>query len=122
MPRVIVVEDFDASWMGCRRMYVDDVELKNITGINMEILPGEISKFEVSMCGFADIDTIGDVNISFCPQTVVEAVSVMRKQLMNDMELRKGFLASIMTALRENEGYPDNAMANKILERLIGEE
>lgn len=83
----------------------------------------EIPIFDFEMEGIPEIDMFGDIRFSFTPETVEEAVKVLRNELMKHGDFYNGFKASIITAIRESDnGIYESEMAENILERIIGEE
>lgn len=63
----------------------------------------------------------GEARDASSSYTVTDAVKILRHELLQDPELRKGFLASIESALKDapaDIGLYD--MAEKILERITG--
>lgn len=60
--------------------------------------------------------------------TIHDAVLVLKKYVLEDNELRKAFIASILSAIEEYETKTEQrilykpSMAEKILDRLIGED
>ena len=103
-------------------MFVGDTELHNIISIDMHIVPGGTAKFEVGMVGEAAIDTLGDVQIKFDATSVKSAMIILKKQLENDAELRRAFVASVYSGIKDcGDKLCGYAMAEKIVSRLIGE-
>lgn len=123
MEKVRITEGHTSRWQPCRRMFVGDVELQNIRSIGMKIVPGEITQFDVSLVGEADIETFGDVKVSFDVDTIIGAILVLKKQLENEKVFREAFEASVYSAIKDCEDkLCGRSMAEKIVERLIGEE
>lgn len=120
-PRVKVISP-ENNFLGTKA-YIDDKQVEKVTGIDFHIDANEIPTFTFDTIGIPDIDTIGNINFNFTPETVQEAVIVLRNELMKHGDLYDGFLASIRSAIREmdDEMY-DDELAKKILKRVIGEE
>lgn len=59
---------------------------------------------------------------------IADAVAIIREEIVKDNELRKGFIASIVSAIDEYTAYTElpiidkPALAEKILDRIIGED
>ena len=64
-----------------------------------------------------------DIFFKYHPETVVEAVKILRHELIQHGDVYCGFLASIKSALNDMcDGTSDtNRAAEKILERMIGD-
>lgn len=59
----------------------------------------------------------------FTPQTVNEAIKVLRKELLKHGDLYKGFYASILSVFKEmGPCVEEIELAENILKRIIGEE
>lgn len=123
MEKVRITEGHTTRWQPCRRMFVGDVEIQNIREINMNIRPDCITQFEVKLYGEADVDTFGDVKVSFDVDTVIGAMLVLKKQLENDKSFREAFEASVYSGIKDCEDkLCGRKMAAKIVSRLVGEE
>ena len=123
MEKVRITEGHTSRWQPCRRMFVGDVELQNIRNIEMKIVPGEITQFDVSLVGEADVETFGEVKVSFDVDTIIGAILVLKKQLQNDMSFREAFESSVYSAIKDCEDkLCGRKMAAKIVSRLVGEE
>ena len=69
----------------------------------------------------------GRVMLDCKPQNVTEAVQIIRNELLKHEDLYDGFSASIASALKEHwccglPFEPDENVAKKILDYVIGEE
>lgn len=79
------------------------------------------------MLGLPDIEMIGDIRFRFTPESVTDAVSILRHELLQHGEIYAGFKASLKSAL-ERYNYcglpfePEDDVARKILDFMIGEE
>lgn len=77
-----------------------------------------------------ELVALGDIEVnhaairfSFTPHTITDAVKILRHELSQDTYLRKGFLESIKSALKDapaGMGLPD--VAQMVLDRLVGAE
>lgn len=78
--------------------------------------------FEVSALSDIEVNH-ADIRFKFHPYTVVEAVKILRHELIQHGDVYCGFLASIKSALNDMcDGASDtNRAAEKILERMIGD-
>ena len=72
--------------------------------------------------GFA-FDGLADIGINISPESTVECIQGLAFSLRMDDELKKGFLASIRSALDEAGNYENNdRLAERILDRVLGTE
>lgn len=82
----------------------------------------EVNKIQ-TFVSTSDIDMLGDVRFSFTSKIVEEAVKVLRNELLKHEDFYNGFLASIISAIKDSESnIYASEMAENILKRIIGEE
>ena len=105
-----------------KKVLVDSQELPYVSELHMEMEPDMVTRFEITMLGEPSVDVLGSVCLDFSPQTVSCALAVIKNRVKTDGVFRDGFKASIESALREYGDYPVNGLAEKILERITGEE
>ena len=129
--RVKIVSDNDSLRTRC---FVGENEIHNVIGVDFEQTAGEVPQFKFNVFGFPDIDSFGDVQFSFTPETVQQASVVLRNELSKRGVLYDSFLASMRSAIDDdfwntretcgNEldiGEDDfNEAAEFMLNRLIG--
>lgn len=119
-PRVKVVSP-ENNFLGTKD-YIDDKLVEKVTGIDFHIEVNEIPYFTFNIIGLPDIDSVGNINFAFTPQTVQEAVIVLRNELLKHGDLYDGFMASIRSAIKEMENkIYDKELSESILNRIIGE-
>lgn len=83
-----------------------------------------IPTFTFEVLALPDIEVNhADIRFKFHPWTVVEAVKILRHELMLHGEVYEGFLGSIKSALNDMNGDTSsiNKAAEKILGRIIGD-
>ena len=83
-----------------------------------------IPAFTLEILSLADIEVNhADICFKYHPESVEEAVKILRHELMQHGDVYCGFLASIKSALNDMcDGTSDtNRAAGKILERMIGD-
>ena len=83
-----------------------------------------IPTFTFEVLALSDIEVNhADIRFKFHPETVVEAVKILRHELMLHGEIYEGFLGSIKSALNDmcDDASSINKAAEKILGRIIGE-
>jgi hypothetical protein len=131
-PRVKVVNS-NESWMGTE-CYIDGKKINNVKSVDFRVAVDEFPQFTFETLGMPDIDMPGDIRFRFTPQTVQQAVVVLRNELISNRYLRGTFLTSMLSALdddfwnsRETAGdqldigYDDfKEAAELMLNRLIG--
>lgn len=131
-PRVKVVNP-NESWMGTE-YYIDGKKINNVRSVDFRVAVDEVPQFTFETMGLPDIDMDGDIRFRFTPQTVQQAVVVLRNELISNRDLRSTFLKSMLSALdddfwnsRETTGnqldigYDDfREAAELMLNRLIG--
>lgn len=110
IPRIKVVNP-NESWMGTE-CYIDGKKIKNVKSVDFRVAVAEVPQFTFETMGLPDIDMGGDIKFRFTPETVQQAVVVLRNELMNHGELYNAFLKSMLSALddkfwdsRDRNGY-----------------
>lgn len=83
-----------------------------------------IPVFTLEISLFADIEVCdADIQLRFHPDTVKDAVKVLRNEIITDKSVYNGFVSSIESALNEAKPYTkEHDLAVAILDRIIGEE
>lgn len=123
LPRVKLREN----WIGTE-CYINDQKIERVTSVDFRAAVDEVSTFDFEMSGMPDIDMFGNIQFSFAPETVKEAIIVLRNELMKHGDLYNGFLSSIKSAL-DDYGYEafcledgNIEVAYEVLRRMIGED
>lgn len=99
IPRVKVVNP-NESWLGTE-YYIDGKKIKNVKSVDFRVAVDEIPHFTFETIGLPDIDMSGDIRFKFTPETVQQAVIVLRNELLTKGTLYNGFLESMLSALDE---------------------
>lgn len=125
LQRVRVVNPND-SWLGTE-YYIDGKKIDKVKRIDFSVGVDEIPTFTFETMRIPDIDMPGRVILDCKPQNVVEAVKILRNELLKHEDLYDGFVASISSALKVHGycGLPfelEEDVAKKILDYVIGEE
>ncbi|MDO5540602.1 MAG: hypothetical protein Q4F83_11125 [Eubacteriales bacterium] len=121
LPRVKVVNPGD-DWLGTE-YYINDQKIERVRAVDFRVAVDEVPIFVFETMGLPDIDMPGDIRFTFTPQTVTEAVKVLRNELLKHGDLYDGFLASIKLALNEAKSYTsEHNLAAAALDRIIGDE
>lgn len=131
-PRVKVINETADLWK--TKCYINDQQIDKVVSVNFHIEPNEIPTFDFEMFGIPEIDIPGDVRFSFTPQTVDEAVKILRNELLKHGDIYNGFRDSIQSVLKPKERYIGDGefsirvefgssyLAEEILKRIMGEE
>mgnify|MGYP004550227761 CR=1 FL=1 len=98
--RVRVVNPSE-SWMGTE-YYIDGRKINNVRSVDFRVAVGEVPQFTFETIGFPDIDAHSDVRFRFAPETVQQAVVVLRNELISNRYLRDAFLKSMLSALDDD--------------------
>lgn len=85
-----------------------------------------VPEFTLGLAALTDIEVNdADIRFRFTPETVTDAVKVLRNALLTDKELWDGFIASISSAIDDMEKHKIGesvSPAEYILDRLVGVE
>lgn len=114
--------------------YIDGNKISGVKSVDFRVGVNEVPTFTFETIGMPDIDMRGDVQFSFTPETVQQAVFVLRNELSKRDELYNSFLASMRSVIDDdfwnarstngNEldiGKDDfNEAAELMLNRIIG--
>lgn len=124
-PRVKVINP-GYSWFGTE-CYIDGKKIDRIKRVDFSVGVDEVPTFEFETVGFPDIDMPGRIILDCTPVNVIEAVKILRDELLKHGDLYDGFSASISSALKEHwccglPFEPEDEMARKILDYVIGNE
>ena len=105
------------------RVFKDGKKIERVRAINFDISAGEIPIVLVEIAGGCNFEGMADIYFDYSPYTVKEACKILRDELLKNVELYKGFISSIQTAIEEAPNYIKNReLAERILKRIIGEE
>ena len=110
--RVRVVNP-NEGWMGTE-YYIDGKKIENVKSVDFRVAVDEIPQFTFETIGFPDIDMPGDVRFRFAPQTVQQAVVVLRNELISNRDLRDAFLESMLSALDDDFGNSRETAGDQI--------
>ena len=97
IPRVKVVNP-NGDWRGTE-CYIDSKKIKNVKSVDFRVAVDEFPQFIFETMGLPDIDMSGDIRFKFTPETVQQAVIVLRNELLTKGTLYNGFLESMLSAL-----------------------
>ena len=99
IPRVKVINP-NENWMGTE-CYIGDKKIEHVKSVDFRVAVDEFPQFTFETIGLPDIDMSGDIRFKFTPETVQQAVIVLRNELLTKGTLYNGFLESMLSALDE---------------------
>lgn len=126
MPVVKIINPSPYNWMGTQ-CFIDGHEVPRVKSVDFHVAVDELPTFVFEMVAEPDIEMECLAQISFTSQSITDAVSVLRHELLQHGEIYRGFKASLKSAL-ERYNYcglpfePEEEIAEKILNFMIGEE
>ena len=109
------------------RVYKDGQEITRVRHVDANFDVNEVPTVNVEIVGGFDFEGMADIHFDYSPQTVKEACKIMREELLKHGDLYIAFLASIESSLREQRVtalpfQPERDIADKVLQRIIGED
>lgn len=109
------------------RVFVNGEKLKRVNHIDLNIDVAEVPQVNVGIVGGCDFEGMADIHFDYSPYTVKEACKILRDELLKHGDLYNGFISSIESALKEQKAtalpfQPERDIADKILQRIIGED
>lgn len=99
IPRVKVINP-NENWMGTE-YYIGNKKIEHVKSVDFRVAVEEFPQFTFETMGLPDIDMSGDIRFKFTPETVQQAVIVLRNELLTKGTLYNGFLESMLSALDE---------------------
>jgi hypothetical protein len=126
MPIVKITNPTPYDWLGTK-YFIDGNEVPRVRSINFHTAVDELPTSVFELMALPDIEMESEVKFSYTPQSVEDAVRILRHELLTHGEVYNGFKASLKTAI---EKYctcglpfePEEETAGKILDFMIGEE
>ena len=113
-------------WRGTK-YFIDGNQVLRVRSIDFHVAVDEIPVLKLEMMTVPDIEMECLTQISVTSQSITDAISVLRHELSQHGEIYNGFKSSLKSAL-ESYNYcgmpfePEEEIAEKILDFLIGEE
>ncbi len=126
MPIVKITNPNPCDWLGTK-YFIDGNEVPRVRSIDFHVAVDEIPVFEFEMMAVPDIEMECLAQIGVTSQSITDAICVLRHELLQHGEIYNGFKSSLKSAL-ESYNYcgmpfePEEEIAEKILDFLIGEE
>ena len=97
IPRVKVVNPTE-DWLGTE-YYIDGKKIERVKSVDFRVAVNEVPEFTFETMGLPDIDVGGDIRFKFTPETVQQALIVLRNTLLTSESLYNCFLESMLSAL-----------------------
>ena len=109
------------------RVYKDGQKITRVRHIDANFDVDEIPTVNVEIVGGFDFEGMADIHFHYSPYTVKESCKILRDELLKHGDLYRAFSASIESSLREQKitalpFQPESDIADKILQRIIGED
>lgn len=126
MPTVRIKNENPYDWLGTK-CYIGGNEIPRVKSVDFHVSVDEVPIFNFELMAESDIEMECLAQISFTSQSITDAISVLRHELLQHGEIYHGFKASLKSAL-EHYNYcglpfePEEEIAEKILNFMIGEE
>ena len=126
MPVVKIINPSPYDWRGTQ-CFIDGNKVPRVKSVDFHVAVDEVPTFAFEMMTATDIEMECLAQISFTSQSITDAISVLRHELLQHGEIYHGFKASLKSAL-EYYNYcrlpfePEDDVARKILDFMIGEE
>lgn len=111
-PRVRVVNPKE-DWIGTE-YYIDGKKIKNVKSVDFRVAVDEVPRFTFETIGLPDIDMAGNISFRFAPETVQQAVVVLRNELISNRDLRDAFLKSMLSALDDDFGNSRETVGDQL--------
>lgn len=109
------------------KLFVDGEEIHYVSAVNINVEAGCVPQCTATIIPQnVEFDGQADVKYDFTPETVQQAVVVMRNELLKHGDFYDGFRASVMSAADEQFCKPDGATTDELIDaimsRIIGED
>lgn len=111
------------------RVFIDGKQIEKITHLDFQINPLEIPSVTLNIERMSGVDFEGQAEVNFLndPFTVQNACKILQEELLKHGDLYRAFSASIESSLKEQKVtalpfQPESDIADKILQRIIGED
>lgn len=109
------------------KYFIDGNEVPRVKSVDFHVSVDEVPIFNFEMMGAPDIEMECLAQISFTSQSITDAISVLRHELLQRGEIYHGFKASLKSALEHYNCCglpfePEEEIAGKMLDFIIGDE
>lgn len=125
MSVVKIVNPNPYDWMGTECL-IDGKKIPRVKSVDFHVSVDEVPIFNFELMAAPDIEMECLAQISFASQSITDAISVLRHELLQHGEIYQGFKSSLKSALEiySTCGLPfetEEETAEKILDFMIGE-
>ena len=126
MPVVKIVNPKPYDWRGTQ-YFIDGNKVPRVKSVDFHVAVDEVPTFVFEMMAEPDIQMEALAQISVTSQSITDAISVLRHELLQHGEIYQGFKSSLKSALEIYSTCglpfePEEETAEKILDFMIGEE
>nr|DAI80312.1 MAG TPA: hypothetical protein [Caudoviricetes sp.]DAQ93923.1 MAG TPA: hypothetical protein [Caudoviricetes sp.] len=126
MSIVKIVNQNPYDWRGTE-CFIDGKPIPRVKSVDFHVAVNEVPIFNLELMATPDIEMKGLARISVSSQSITDAISVLRHELLQHGEIYQGFKSSLKSAMKAYnvDGLPsetDDEIAEKILDFVIGEE
>lgn len=126
MSVVKIVNPNPYDWMGTECL-IDGKKIPRVKSVDFHVSVDEVPIFNFELMAAPDIELECLAQISFTSQSITDAISVLRHELLQHGEIYQGFKSSLKSALEIYSTCglpfePEEETAEKILDFMIGEE
>ena len=126
MSIVKIVNQDPYNWRGTECL-IDGKPIPRVKSVDFHVAVNKVPIFNLELMATPDIEMEGLARISVSSQSITDAISVLRHELLQHGEIYQGFKSSLKSALEIYSTCglpfePEHATAEKILDFMIGEE
>ena len=126
MSVVKIVNPNPYNWMGTECL-IDGKPIPIVKSVDFHVAVNKVPIFNLELMATPDIEMEGLAQISVSSQSITDAISVLRHELLQRGEIYQGFKSSLKSALEIYSTCglpfePEEETAEKILDFMIGEE
>lgn len=125
MSVVKIVNPNPYNWMGTECL-IDGKPIPIVKSVDFHVAVNKVPIFNLELMATPDIEMEGLAQISVSSQSITDAISVLRHELLQRGEIYQGFKSSLKSALEIYSTCglpfePEEETAEKILDFMIGE-
>lgn len=122
--KIVNLNPYD--WRGTE-CFIDGKPIPRVKSVDFHVAVNEVPIFNLELMATPDIEMKGLARISVSSQSITDAISVLRHELLQHGEIYQGFKSSLKSALEIYSTCglpfePEEETAEKILDFMIGEE
>lgn len=121
--KIVNLNPYD--WRGTE-CFIDGKPIPRVKSVDFHVAVNEVPIFNLELMATPDIEMKGLARISVSSQSITDAISVLRHELLQHGEIYQGFKSSLKSALEIYSTCglpfePEEETAEKILDFMIGE-